>query len=302
MSRSSGCDEIGWKTLWHRRPRRDRRRVDVAIEEARERYDSLSDDLAKRRDDLLGLARDHRKRGDLDGAWSFLQELEREMVPALSPEELEARIVSATCEGKEKLGSWRGDTVEVLSRRCEALPPRAGDTLEKKRRMFQEMLRQLHTRHQNVYHKLDQLRAQVYRAGALVALTLVGVVVVNARDGFAILDEPSALAFTQLLWLALLSGWLGGVLSVAYSAIRLDLSARIPEVSASFVVTVVRPLLGAVIALPVLLLVESGLIDTGSFPKPWLLLGSCFLAGFSERWFLGLVGDAGARVRGSGKG
>ena len=56
------------------------------------------------------------------------------------------------------------------------------------------------------------------------------------------------------------SGLLGGVLSVAYSVVRSNPTRRIPEVRSSFAVMMVRPVIGAAIALPILFFLEAGLI------------------------------------------
>ena len=111
----------------------------------------------------------------------------------------------------------------------------------------------------------------------------IAVVTLNALGFFSILGSR----VQDTLPLAVFSGLLGGVLSVAYTVVRADTGRKIPEVRANFTVTMVRPVIGAAIALPVMFFLESGLIIDEA--HRWVVLGLCFVAGFSEQWFLGIV-------------
>ena len=85
------------------------------------------------------------------------------------------------------------------------------------------------------------------------------------------------------------AGALGGILSMAFSLGRADLTAKIPDVRLSRLVTFTRPLLGATVAIPVLVFIEAGFLKVEGFVGGLAVFAFCFLGGFSERWFLGVM-------------
>lgn len=253
---------------------------------------ALQGRLESVRDRLVAAAARALAAGDIDNGWKSLQELEREMVPVLDPMELDARFVSARSEAQKKLGQWRGLAAQCLAERYGKIRPESAD-IAARQRILQEILFHLHSTHQNTYHKLDKLHTQLRIVAAGVAVTLALILVLNYLGFFTPLGDQ----VQWRLWVAMISGLTGGVLSVASSAVRADPGRRIPEVSASFAVTLVRPLVGPTIALPLLFFVESGLVNLGmGDDKLWVLLTLCFVGGFSERWFLGIVGGLGKRA------
>lgn len=284
--------------LWRRL---DKLRLVAEILQVRTRYDDLAfclsgqelESLRQRlesvRDNLIWAALQSLLNGQIENGWKFLHELEREMVLVLDPMELEARFVSALSEARKKLDKqWRGVATQSLGERYgsnEQVGAPASAEFARRQRDLQEILFHLHTYHENRYHKLDKLRAQLSVVCAGVFGTLVAILVLNSRGFFAPLDlDPTTLR------LAVLSGLTGGVLSVAFSVVGGDPGRKIPEISRSFVVTLIRPFVGALIALPLLFFAESGLLNLGTGPvRVWALLALCFIGGFSERWFLGIV-------------
>jgi len=248
---------------------------------------------------LLKQAKEAFAMGDVDSAYIWANELEREMLVTLSDEELQAKLLSAKEEASEKLTKWRASTVPKLlsareaagERRVEVAAPRK-ETLTPSRQSrlvtlgtLKEIMLQLHSNSQNLYRNMRQLRFQLTIASLSVTVMVLAMLVLNEMGFFEALGRQ----MQERLPMAILSGLLGGVLSVAYTVARVDPKQKIPEVKASFLVTVVRPIIGAAVALPVLALIESGLLSLPDSQRLWVVLTFCFLAGFSERWFLGIM-------------
>jgi hypothetical protein len=248
---------------------------------------------------LLKQAKEAFAMGDVDSAWMWVNELEREMLVAHSDEELEAKLISAKEEALEKLGKWRGSAVHKLLGATAASDMRRTETSSERKeslmapyksrnstlRMLKETLLHLHSNSQNMYRNMRQLRFQLTIASLSVTVMVLAMLVLNEMGFFEALGRH----MQERLPMAILSGLLGGVLSVAYTVARADPKQKIPEVKASFSVTAVRPIIGAAVALPVLVLIESGLLNISDNERMWVVLSFCFLAGFSERWFLGIM-------------
>lgn len=318
MPTVTSVQELLGSMPWYRKifRRGDKRRLAAQILLSRERYtadagsvapafgDSAdASALAAERDRLLDAATGCLRAGDVASGWKCLQQLDREMLSGANAVELEVQLVSALSEAERKLGRWRGNAVKGALTRWEQsgevdVPDPAAGALATRRRLLQEVLFHLHMTHQNLYHNIDKLRVQLWLIGALVAFLVLFVLWLNTCGFFLPLRQEGPLSFTQLIQLAVLSGFAGGTLSVAFQVARADPTQRIPEVTASFIVTLVRPVVGAAVALPVLFFVESGLLAVGDENRRWLLLSLCFVAGFSERWFLGVVEFMGASARG----
>lgn len=248
---------------------------------------------------LLKQAKEAFAMGDVDSAYIWANELEREMLVTLSDEELQAKLLSAKEEASEKLTKWRASTVPKLlsaseaagERRVEVTAQRK-ETLSPSRQSrlvtlgtLKEIMLHLHSNSQNLYRNMRQVRFQLTIASLSVTVMVLAMLVLNEMEFFEALGRH----MQERLPMAILSGLLGGVLSVAYTVARVDPKQKIPEVKASFLVTVVRPIIGAAVALPVLALIESGLLSLPDSQRLWVVLTFCFLAGFSERWFLGIM-------------
>jgi hypothetical protein len=224
---------------------------------------ALWESLRAEADEKLG---GHRKRA--------VQGLSQKVPAAL---DLEALWASVRAERSEKLDTPCEEAVHRLITRAKDSPPPA--------ELVCEVMRLLQTTSQNMYHKIDQLQSQITYATIFLV-----VLVVMLLSGAAIriyLDWSSGVERTLLL--GTLMGLTGGVLSLAFTVTRSDASAKIPAMRTSFEVACIRPFIGAAIALPVILIFESGVINIPATDKFWVVAVACFLAGFSERWFLGLV-------------
>jgi uncharacterized membrane protein YfcA len=101
----------------------------------------------------------------------------------------------------------------------------------------------------------------------------------------------------KLLAHGMLFGFLGGLLSIAFGRMSTDFGASISELRMNTAVTLARPFVGAAAAIPIVFLLESGVIDA-SHKSPALALALCFVGGFSERWFVDQI----QRIGGKGEG
>jgi hypothetical protein len=154
--------------------------------------------------------------------------------------------------------------------------------------VLREVQMHLRVAAQNKQHKLELFERTVpwlltiLAAVVVVTLTVPGFILIsNWPDPF--------LEWAKALVLGILAGALGGILSMAFSLGRADISAKIPDMRLSWRVTAMRPLLGATVAIPVLVFVKIGYVKLADFDGLPAVLVFCFLAGFSERWFLGVM-------------
>lgn len=216
-------------------------------------------------------------------AWDCLHQFNDEILAAMSAEELATHWCTLRAEAKEKLkGSWRADAAECLTKQVD----------EKKPVTFpiaRELQAHLATTAQNQQFKFELFERR--SLPWLTGLLAVAVVVALAFSYIVFTTDrlTDLLPWAKALVLGIPAGALGGILSTAFSLGRADLKAKIPDMRLSKLVTGTRPLLGATVAIPVLVFVQAGYVKFAGFEGTLAILAFCFLAGFSERWFLGLM-------------
>jgi integral membrane sensor domain MASE1 len=103
------------------------------------------------------------------------------------------------------------------------------------------------------------------------------------REWYSALQEK---LFMPLLT-GVLSAFLGGMISVALSVGTADLQNKIPEMTHMWMVTILRPVVGALCAIPIVFLVMSEFLKFTGVKKEWMIALLCLATGFSERWFMG---------------
>jgi hypothetical protein len=199
------------------------------------------------------------------------------MVYLISDSELGALWPSLKAEAAVKLKGHRKKAVEDLALRTGRSAPARADVAE--------VLRQLHSTSQNYYHKIEQLRRQMSLVGLFLLVLVLGLLLAAGLGSLLGFSQP----VSDVLALGTLLGLTGGVLSLAFTIARTDVTGSIPAVRTSFEVAAVRPLIGAAMALPIIVIFESGVVAVSGIDKKWIIAMGCLLAGFSERWFLGLV-------------
>lgn len=216
-------------------------------------------------------------------AWDCIHQFNDAILDAMNPAELGAHWFSLTAEADEKLKGWRAEAAEALVKKFKGgtTPPLA---------VVRELQKHLAAAAQNQQYKIE-----VYARETLPSLIIFLALVVGATLAFcyyvmnAKAPSDELLRWAEDLSLGILAGGLGGILSMSFSLGRADLSKKIPDIRFSVLVTSMRPLLGSAVAIPVVVLVSAKYIVVKGFDYPLSILAFCFLAGFSERWFLGLI-------------
>jgi len=155
------------------------------------------------------------------------------------------------------------------------------------------------THDRNLHRKTDRLRVQVLIIGAFLLLQVVaiawGVFVGCIELMPAKAGAPPPMG-ARLLVECIALGLLGGTLSTALSLNRVHHSLTYQEMESAWIISLARALIGCAASIPVYIIASSKLITlgvVGSETQGILLL--CFLAGFSERWFLHII-PAGPRA------
>lgn len=221
-------------------------------------------------------------------AWDCLHQFDDEVIAALTPAELRACWPGVAAEAAEKLKGWRLEAAKAL---IKSIDPAIPVPLE----VVRAIRAHLAAASQNQMHKID-----VYERKTLPVLTAFLAVLVGGTLVFSylVINSPAPpdnlLPWARALLLGVLAGGLGGILSMTFSLGSVDLSKRIPDMRLGRLVTFIRPLLGAAVAIPVVVFIEAGAVEIKGLERPLSYLAFCFLAGFSERWFLGVVENFGA--------
>lgn len=182
-------------------------------------------------------------------------------------------------EAEAKLKNWRKEAVlDVIGREPAGSDvPSKGDLL-----LAQSLLDQ---HFENVYFKLDVLASRV-RLLPLVLLLMVAAVLslswfLGASAGDAGCPKPASLLFDcKTVLVVLMLGAVGATLSNTLSA--LSAADRIPQVLRGRVEWTVRPLLGALSAVAVVLVLQSDLLPIKSPEKP-MIFAYALVAGFTDR-------------------
>jgi hypothetical protein len=226
-----------------------------------------------------------RRRASL--AWDCLAQFDRQFIPLMSDDEVRVLWESLKTEADEKLNDHRKKAVKALVAITTGTPAR--ETVA-------EVMRHIHITSQNTYHKIDRLIEQIRYAGLLLFILVVALLAIASSRWFRQMSET----LDRSLVTGTLLGLTGGVLSLAFTVARTNTRAKIPVMQESIQVAHMRPLIGAAVALPVILILEAEVVTVPQISKTWLIPIACFLAGFSERWFLGLVTGAERGIRAKG--
>jgi len=214
-------------------------------------------------------------------AWDCLHLFDDAYLEAMDPAERSVHWLSLAAEAGAKLKGWRAQAAGVLIKGVDA---KAAPSLV----ILRELEKQVATEAQNMQHKIEIFEKRTLPS-LIVFLGLVDL-------GFALfyhrtMNDPAAskvlLDWAHILMLGMLAGGLGGILSMTFSLGQVDLSKKIPDMRLSALVTSIRPLLGATVGIPVAVLVSQGYFQIKGLDPQDAVLAFCFVAGFSERWFLG---------------
>lgn len=221
------------------------------------------------------------KRNAHYAAWDCLHQFNDELLTAMSDDERHAHWCTLRVEAQDKLrGSWRADAAGLLIKQVAEGAPAPLP-------IVRELQKHVVTAAQNMQHKLVLFeRTLPYLSGVLL-LVVLGTL--GAASVALVTGSLMPARWAQALLVGMAAGALGGLLSMAFSLGQADPTVKIPDMRLSRMVTLIRPVLGAAVAIPVLVFVESDFAKIQGLEKPLSLFVFCFLAGFSERWFLGLM-------------
>ncbi len=221
-------------------------------------------------------------------AWDCLQQIDRERVLAMSEDERRAEMALVLAESRSKLAGWRNEAAEALASSARGEAPSVA--------VLQALMGNVHAAQQNQQHKIALIRQQLPVLVSMLAAAVVFFGFWALLGGFDWLARDDVQVTVGMIVVSgVLMGFFGGLVSYAFNWLRVDLSARIPDLRAQRWLSFARPAIGAAVAIPIVLFVESGLINLGQL-SPALVLALCFLGGFSERWFVGQI----ERIAGKG--
>ncbi len=205
-----------------------------------------------------------------------LQQIERELVAAMSESELRATFALYRAEGGALWPPWQRGAARELAE-TEGAPSVAA---------LQALMRAVHAARQSRRYRAELARRQI----AVLAGLLIGAVIFFSgwalAGGFEwILNEDVEVTLAMMLVNGILFGFLGGLISVAFSLLRFDPTIQSAELRGSWAATIARVFIGASVAIPIAFFLQSGLVNLGNI-SPAFDLALCFVGGFSERWFI----------------
>lgn len=231
--------------------------------------------------ELHARARAAAARGSRFVACDCLQQIERELVLAMSDDERTAAMHAYLAQARAGLDDWRRAAADALAASAHGEAPSVAT--------LQALMKNVHASQQDRRHRIEL----VQRQAPLLAGLLIGAVVFFTAWALAggfewLINEDTEVTLAMVLVTGVLLGFFGGLLSVAFSAVRADPAAGILELRGNRAITVARPFIGAAVAVPIVLFLQSGLVNLGNV-TPALALALCFIGGFSERWFLARI-------------
>lgn len=238
-------------------------------------------DMLGRCDALLARATEAARKQRAYVAWDCLQQIERERVPAMSDDERRAEMALALAESRSLLSGWRQDAAEALAASARGHAPPVP--------VLQGLLRNIHAARQERRHRIALVRQQlpVLATMLIAAVAFFGLWALLGGFDWLARDDVDV-TVGMILVSGVLMGFFGGLVSFAFNWLRADFSARSPDLRTQRWLSFARPMIGAALAVPIVLFVEAGLINLGQL-SPALVLALCFLGGFAERWFVARI-------------
>jgi hypothetical protein len=251
-----------------------RLRVEITQLERRLSEPGRYDDPDAVRQEIAAMLNDAKESTDGEEAWTLVHEACRREIARLRPIHLAARITDLACELDAKVTGWR---LKAAKAHLDSKPP-----LEPE--LVSAALALLHDKFDNDYRKIAMLRTRlrVLSVVLVVALVILGGVVWRLRP-----DEAGDYVVITSL------GLVGGALSALQRITHAD-DGRIPQQIAGYFNLLTHPLAGAAAAVGTAVLLRVGIVKL-SGDADQVVYGAAFLAGFSERWFVGLVETVGVK-------
>ena len=252
-----------------------------ALRAERDRASEASDELIAMRlraDALLARAQAAARAGDAYLAFDCVQQIERELVLATTAEERAARVPALVLEARARLEPWRAAVADRLADAAHGGAPTVAT--------LQALLANLHAAAQERLYQRLLAERQVPVVVGVAAATTVLYLGWSLIGGFDWLTNDNY-EITTAMWFitGALFGLFGAVLSMLFGLFRGAHGGVLPDLRHLRLITFARPLVGLLSALPIVLLLETGVLNFVE-TTPALVFGLCFAAGFAERWFV----------------
>jgi 8-oxo-dGTP diphosphatase len=269
-------------------------RLDATIQLMRERFAACINRQVEYSDvwwadsarQSLDLAEAALTSGDLESGWRAVHETDRFLVHGLTDYELITRALSLRAETSEKLTKWRHNATESqwdALKLTELQKAGANLTDDERTRLEQtvsESLTVLNEHNDNTYYRMYLVGRQL----KYLVIISIFLLLCTAIGSWLFVESGSQFDLLHLGSIAL-AGAFGAIAASMYQLSRMG-KAKIPEALLHELITLGRPLEGAISALFIYFVIQSDVI---SFIKQTsfgagLVLG--FIAGFSEQFVL----------------
>lgn len=265
-----------------RRLKRLRAAVEVRSLRAQDPAFPSGDPHAERIQEHLRLAQAAADGARINEGWGHLHEAECIAVGHLDPDGLKAVVVDVRTEASDsaKFPKWRRNAILEHLKEDGGRQVKAVDV--------QHALRLRSEHFDNVYSKIDETLFWITLAAGAIVVILV-LLLLGLTWGW-IPVEPGTVGSLGTM---VLMGALGGALSTGLSLARSDPKKPIPDLLLEGKVTVFRPILGGAMAAVTFVFIQAGILDFLAdqiAADYWLIASFGFIAGYSERWFMGIVG------------
>lgn len=230
---------------------------------------------------LLHVAQKIADSGDVERGWRYLQTARRLELAASGSAEIDAAATTLREEADKKLTSWRKEAIKKLLVKGPSTPGPA-EICEA------AWIRDEHSNN-------EAYKGSLFRASAtwlVLCLLLAGLLLaLICRSGYLgdALKDPGAPDFDLSKTLASFAvfGFLGAVISALTDLFKAGGSARIPELTSTFRIMLLRVLMGPASAVILFFVLQTDLAPKILHAKGgYIVLVAAFAAGFSERLVL----------------
>ena len=205
-----------------------------------------------------------------------LYQIERELVAAMDESERRAAFACyrAECDGVD--AAW-SRALGLPADRTTAAAASVADV--------QALMRVAHDARIGRLHRLEAAHRKVVALTTLLIAAVLFFAGWSLAGGFEwIVNDEVDPTLAMMLVNGVLFGFLGGLLSVTFSLLGPGAARPSGELRGRWVTTVARPFVGAAVAIPIALFLQSGLLNLGNV-SPAFDLALCFVGGFCERRF-----------------
>lgn len=214
-------------------------------------------------------------------AWSCLQQVERELVSALDDGQRWALGCLYAEQARERLRGWRAAAAQRLAERVLVPSPSVA--------ALQALMQAVHAAALEDLQRRRWVDAQLPTMVAIAAASVLLLAVWALLGGFDWLSVESY-HVTPGMWMVtgVLFGFFGGVVSMLLRWVGSRRGGRVLELGHPRLLALARPVVGAAAAIPIVLLLQAGLLNLGEL-SPAVVLGACFAGGFAERAFVAQI-------------